>query len=90
MKKQRKLPLRKCVITGEQLPKQELIRVVKNKELGVLVDQTGKTNGRGAYLKKSKAVILKAQKTKKLERHLDIEVNESIYLELLELIDNEG
>ena len=84
--KNKKIPLRKCVISGEQLPKKELIRVVKNKELGVLVDNTGKINGRGAYLKKDKAVILKAQKTKKLERHLDTEVPESIYQELLELV----
>lgn len=88
--KNKKVPLRKCVISGEQLPKQELIRVVRNKELGVLVDTKGKVNGRGAYLKKSKQVILKAQKTKKLDKHLDTEVPESIYTELLELISNEG
>jgi predicted RNA-binding protein YlxR (DUF448 family) len=78
------------VITREQLPKQELIRVVRNKELGVLVDTTGKTNGRGAYLKKDAAVIKKAQKSKQLDRHLDTEVPESIYTELLEIIQNEG
>ncbi len=87
--KKLKTPLRKCVITNEQLPKQELIRVVKNKELGVLVDITGKINGRGAYLKKDKAVILKAKKSKKLDRHLNIVVEESIYNDLLELLDNE-
>ncbi len=48
----KKVPLRKCVATGEQLPKKELIRVVKNKEGQVFVDPTGKMNGRGAYLKK--------------------------------------
>lgn len=87
--KNRKIPLRKCVITGEQLPKQELIRVVRNKELGVLVDTLGKVNGRGAYLKKDKQVIKKAQKSKKLEKHLETEISDSIYTELLELIDHE-
>lgn len=49
----KKVPLRKCVATGEQLPKKELIRIVKNKEGEVSVDPTGKKNGRGAYLKRS-------------------------------------
>ena len=88
--KKHKTPLRKCVITNEQFPKQELIRIVRNKELGVLVDNTGKINGRGAYLKKDKAVILKAQKTKKLERHLDTTIDDSIYTELLELLTSEN
>ena len=88
--KNRKLPLRKCVITREQLPKQDLIRVVRNKELGVLVDPTGKANGRGAYLKKDAAVIKKAQKSKRLDKHLETEVPEHIYTELLEIIQNEG
>ena len=49
----KKIPLRKCLATNEQLPKKELIRVVRNKECQVFVDPTGKMNGRGAYLKKS-------------------------------------
>ena len=49
----KKIPLRKCLATNEQLPKKELIRVVRNKEGQVFVDPTGKMNGRGAYLKKS-------------------------------------
>lgn len=84
-----KIPLRKCVITNEQLPKKELIRVVKSKENVVSVDLTGKLNGRGAYLKKSKAVIEKAMKTKKLERHLETVIPDEIYQELLALFENE-
>ena len=77
--KQRKTPLRKCVVTKEQLPKHELTRVVKNKELGVKVDVSGKLNGRGAYIKLDKAVIAKAKKTNVLGRHLDIEIPSEIY-----------
>ena len=88
-KKVKKIPLRKCVITNERLPKQELIRVVKNNENQVFIDLTGKQNGRGAYLKKSKAVILKAQKTKKLDRHLEITIDETIYETLLQMFDND-
>ena len=84
-----KVPLRKCIISNEQLPKNELIRVVKNKEGIVGVDLTGKLNGRGAYLKKDIKVIQKAIKTKKLDRHLDIKIPEEIYEELIELFKNE-
>lgn len=87
--KKRKIPLRKCVVSNEQLPKQELIRVVKNKEGHVAVDTTGKLNGRGAYLKKDAAVIKKAIKTKKLDRHLETQIPEEIYQELLELVERE-
>ena len=87
--KQHKIPLRKCVITNEQLPKKDLIRIVKNKEGQVSVDMTGKLNGRGVYLKKEKSVILKALKTKKLDRHLEIAVPTVIYEELLKLFSNE-
>lgn len=89
MKQKRKIPLRKCVVTKEQLPKQDLIRVVRNKELGVKVDVTGKLNGRGAYIKKDAQVFQKAKKSKVLDRHLEVEVPESIYEELMGLLDNE-
>ncbi len=82
----KKIPERTCVITREKYPKKELIRVVKNKEGEVFVDTTGKANGRGAYLKKDIEVIEKAEKTKTLDRILEVEVPTSIYEELKELI----
>jgi predicted RNA-binding protein YlxR (DUF448 family) len=85
--KKRKVPLRKCVVTKEQLPKEQLVRVVKNKELGVLVDTLGKVNGRGAYLKLEEKVILKAKKSNALGRHLETDIPDSIYEELLGLLD---
>ena len=84
--KPKKVPLRKCVITNERFPKQELIRVVRDKEGTVSIDLTGKLNGRGAYLKKDKAVINKAIKTKKLDRHLEVKIPENIYEELLNYV----
>ncbi len=83
----KKIPERMCVITREKYPKKELIRVVKNKEGEVFVDTTGKANGRGAYLKKDIEVIEKAQKAKTLDRILEIEIPDSIYEELKELIN---
>ena len=78
----KKIPMRSCVVTGEKLPKKELIRVVRTPEGNVIVDETGKANGRGAYLKKSIETFEKAQKSKILDRKLEVEVPDSIYEEL--------
>ena len=67
--KTKKIPLRTCVVSREKLEKKDLIRVVRTKE-GVVVDPTGKVNGRGAYLKKSKEIFEKAKKSKILDRIL--------------------
>ena len=78
----KKIPMRTCVITGEKLPKKELIRVVRTPEGNVIVDETGKANGRGAYLKKSIETFEKAEKSKVLNKKLEVEVPASIYEEL--------
>ncbi len=78
----KKVPLRRCVATGEQLPKKELIRVVKNKEGDVFVDPTGKANGRGAYLKRSQEAIDIARKKGILKRALGVDIPDEIYDEL--------
>jgi len=83
----RKIPMRTCVVSKEKLPKNELVRVVRDTEGNVLIDLKGKMNGRGAYLKKDKNVILKAKEKKTLERHLEVSIPESIYDELLEIIE---
>lgn len=80
--KEKKIPLRTCVITREKCPKFDLIRVVKDNSGNVTIDITGKANGRGAYLKKDLAVIKKARLGKHLDRHLDITVPSNIYDEL--------
>lgn len=84
--KQKKIPMRTCVVTRESFPKKELIRVVRTPEGEVLVDTTGKKNGKGAYLKLDKEVIEKSRKNKALNRALEIEIPESIYEELESLI----
>ena len=86
--KNKKIPLRTCVVSKEKLPKQELVRVVKNNENIVFVDLTGKSNGRGAYIKKDIDVLEKAIKSKALERHLEIEIPNSVYDELRNIIEN--
>ena len=79
----KKIPMRSCVITGEKLPKKELIRVVRTPEGSVIVDETGKANGRGAYLKKDIETFTKAKKSKILDKKLEVEVPDSIYDELM-------
>ena len=66
--------------------KKDLFRIVRTPEGNVVVDLKGKANGRGAYLKKDKEVILKAQKSKVLDRHLEVSVPATIYEELLNLL----
>ena len=81
-KKVKRIPLRKCVVTNEQHPKMEMFRVVRTPEGNVIIDLQGKANGRGAYVKKDKEVIVKARKTKILERALEVSIPDEIYEEL--------
>ena len=82
----KKIPMRTCVVTREQFPKMELIRVLRTPEGEITNDTKGKANGRGAYLKKDKEVILKAKKSKVLDKILEVSVPDEIYERLLELI----
>ena len=83
----KKMPERTCVITKEQLPKQELLRIVRTKEGEILVDETGKINGRGAYIKKDIEVLEKAIKGKVLEKKLEIKIDDSVYEEIKKVIE---
>jgi len=82
---QKKVPLRKCVITQEMKPKGELIRVVRTPEGDVVVDLGGKMNGRGAYLSKDAAVITQAAKKRTLDHHLKVKTTDALYEQLFEL-----
>ena len=80
----KKIPMRSCLITKEKLPKKDLIRIVRTPEGTVIIDEIGKVNGRGAYLKKDIEVINKAKNNKVLESVLEVKVPDSIYDELIE------
>lgn len=80
--KVKKIPLRSCVVTKERLPKKELLRIVRTPEGNVIVDETGKANGRGAYIKKNVEVLNKARKSKILEKRLECDIEESLYDEI--------
>ena len=82
----KKIPMRTCLVTGEKLEKKDLIRVVRTPEGEVIVDTTGKANGRGAYLKKDITVIDKAKKSGILNKKLEVNVPDSIYDELKNIV----
>ncbi|TYR82757.1 YlxR family protein [Priestia megaterium] len=89
MNNRKKVPMRKCVATGEMKPKKELVRIVRSKEGEVSVDLTGKKSGRGAYLSKDREAILLARKKNVLSSHLSASIEESVYDELLALVEKE-
>ena len=85
--KTRKIPLRTCVVTKEQLPKKELLRIVRTPEHDIIIDETGKANGRGAYIKKDLEVLEKAKKSKILEKKLECNIEDSVYEEIKNIIE---
>jgi predicted RNA-binding protein YlxR (DUF448 family) len=84
--KVKKVPIRTCVVSREARPKEELIRIVRDKEKNISIDLIGKAPGRGAYLTLDREIIIKAKKTKILDKKLEVNIPDSIYEELLELI----
>ena len=82
----KKIPLRTCVVTKEKLPKKELLRIVRTND-GIVVDETGKVNGHGAYLKKSMEALNLAKKTKALDKVLETTITDEIYEEIEKIIN---
>jgi hypothetical protein len=80
--KNRKIPMRSCVGCQVSKNKNELIRIIKTPEGEVVVDATGKKNGRGAYICPSSGCLAKARKTKALSRSLGIEIPEDVFADL--------
>lgn len=87
--KVKKIPMRMCNGCMEMKPKNELIRVVRDKEDNISVDLTGKKAGRGAYICKSGECLEKAFKARRLNRSLSSNISEEIYGKLKEEISNE-
>lgn len=80
--KTRKIPLRTCVVTKEKVDKRQLLRIVRTKEGEVKVDQSGKMNGRGAYIKKDVNVLKEAKQKNSLGNKLECRIPEAIYEEI--------
>lgn len=75
----KKIPLRKCVGCGEMKSKKDFMRVLKTAEGEILLDTTGRKNGRGAYLCISRECLEKARKNKGLERSFKMNIPNEVY-----------
>lgn len=75
----KKIPMRQCVGCGEMKSKKEMMRVLKTAEDAIVLDVTGKKNGRGAYLCVSEECLKKARKNKGLERSFKMSIPTEVY-----------
>ena len=76
MKKQTQ---RTCMGCNEKKDKNQLIRIVKRKNEEIVIDRTGKTEGRGAYICDNQKCLEKLIKSKRLERVFEMNISEEIY-----------
>ncbi|MBR2787644.1 MAG: YlxR family protein [Erysipelotrichaceae bacterium] len=83
----KKIPMRRCLATNESFPKKELLRIVRTPEGEIKVDQTGKLNGKGAYLSKSNEALEIAKNRKVFDRALETEVPQEVYEEISRIIN---
>lgn len=87
MKAKNKIPMRQCTGCREMKSKKEMIRVLKTPEDAIVLDATGKKNGRGAYICFSKECLEKAMKSRGLERSLKASIPEEVYENLKKEFD---
>lgn len=85
----KKIPMRQCVGCGEMRNKREMMRVLKSAEGPIVLDTTGKKNGRGAYLCRTKECLHRARKNKGLERSLKMAIPDEIYENLKKEFDED-
>lgn len=83
----KKVPLRKCIGCNEMKNKKEMIRVLKTMDNEIVLDATGKKNGRGAYLCFSKECLKNAMKNRGLERSLKMPIPQEVYESLERELD---
>ena len=84
----KKVPQRQCIGCREMKNKKDLIRILKSDEEGIIIDVTGKKNGRGAYICPNAECLEKAAASKGLERSFKIPVERSVYENLKKELEN--
>ena len=84
------VPERMCVVCKEMLPKRDLLRIVKNKDGEIFIDNTHKANGRGAYLCRKDKCIETCFKKKFLNKAFKTEINAETYEKLIKELENEN
>lgn len=75
----KKIPLRQCVGCGEMKGKRDMLRVLKTAENEICLDATGKKNGRGAYICRSRDCLRQARRNKGLERSFKMSIPNEVY-----------
>ena len=83
----KKVPMRRCLVKNQSFPKMELFRVVKTKDNKVVLDITGKLNGRGAYIHKHEESIELARKSRVLDRALECQTTDELYDRMYKFLD---
>lgn len=86
--KQRKIPLRKDLLTGQMFPKKEMVRIVRNADQTVSIDPTGKAAGRGAYVALDPAAVKAAKGKGIVEKAFGVKVDAAFYDELFAYVDH--
>lgn len=84
----KKIPMRQCVGCGEMKSKKEMLRILKTPEDEIVLDDTGKKNGRGAYICRNKECFERARKSKGLERSFKRAIAPQVYDDLLKEFEN--
>ncbi len=85
----KKIPMRRCAGCNEQKSKKEFVRVVRTPEGQIILDETGKANGRGVYLCPNKKCLQKAKKAGRLQKSLDVAIPENIWQSLEERLSDD-
>ena len=87
--KQKKIPLRKSLVSGKQFPKRDLLRIAFTKEGQISIDPTGKAHGRGAYIALLNEEAQLAKKKRVFDRAFQTLVSESFYDELIAYVEHQ-
>ena len=85
-----KMPVRMCIACREMKPKKEMLRIVKTADGEIFPDPTGKAAGRGAYICKSTACLVKARKAHRLEASFSMKIEDAVYDALEEKLSREN
>lgn len=89
MVKTKKMPLRKSVVSNDQFPKKELLRIAFNKAGEISIDPTGKAAGRGAYIAIKNDEALKAKKRRVFDRVFQTQISDDFYDALIRYVDHQ-
>jgi predicted RNA-binding protein YlxR (DUF448 family) len=86
---ERKIPMRKDIVTGEMVPKKELVRVVRTPEGQVELDPTSRANGRGAYISLDVKVAEMAKKKRTFDKVFEAKLSDEFYDDLIAYVDHQ-